>query len=451
MARKTNSIERFWQELKRRKVFGVVTTYAATAYIIIEVTNNLVEPLSLPAWIAKLVILLLGAGLPIVAILSWIFDFTPQGIKKTVSIEESESKEIVAKPVKRRLRPSYILNAILIIAVIILAWPKIFRQDTIEKLRSSGERITVAAMPFQNMTNDTTWNVWQDGIQANLIASLTNSKELKVRQTETTNNLIQSKSFTNYASITPSIARNISQELDADVFIYGNINQSGSTMRLNAQIVDSKTEDALKSFQIDGTAENILHVIDSLSVMVKNFLIITVLEKEITQDFRPYISTNYSEAYSSFILGQRAYQKRDFPTATKWYLLALRSDTGFAEVAIWLSSAYSHQGLYNQAKELCLKVYEKKDQLRPFLKTWADWLYAVYFETPNEEIKYLRQILEFDDQQPLIYYILGYNFNELYQYDKAIVELEKALEIYEKWGSKPFWINNYQFPGICIS
>ena len=93
MSESPNKLIRFWQELKRRKVFSVVTTYAATAYIIIEVTNNLVEPLSLPAWIATLVILLLGAGLPVVVILSWIFDFTPQGIKKTESLEESEGKK----------------------------------------------------------------------------------------------------------------------------------------------------------------------------------------------------------------------------------------------------------------------------------------------------------------------------------------------------------------------
>ena len=70
MSDSPNKLIRFWQELKRWKVFGAVTTYAATAYIIIEVTNNLVEPLSLPAWIAKLVILLLGVGLPVVVILS---------------------------------------------------------------------------------------------------------------------------------------------------------------------------------------------------------------------------------------------------------------------------------------------------------------------------------------------------------------------------------------------
>jgi hypothetical protein len=54
MAQKSNSFEKFWQELKRRKVFGVITTYAATAYIIIEVINNLAVPLNLPSWFATL-------------------------------------------------------------------------------------------------------------------------------------------------------------------------------------------------------------------------------------------------------------------------------------------------------------------------------------------------------------------------------------------------------------
>jgi len=170
MAHKTNSFERFWKELKRRKVFSVVTTYAATAYIIIEVTNNLAVPLHLPDWVATLILIILLIGLPVVIILSWVFDFTQKGIIKTESIEELEDKEVVIKPVKSKLRASYVLNAVLIIAVIVLAYPKIFKRNTLEKLRSSGERISVAVMPFQNMTNDTLLNVWEEMIQDNLIA-----------------------------------------------------------------------------------------------------------------------------------------------------------------------------------------------------------------------------------------------------------------------------------------
>ena len=92
MSGKPNSLTRFWFELKRRKVFRVVAMYAGTAYIIIEVVNNLVEPLHLPSWISTLVVLLLGIGLPVVVVVSWIFDITPEGVQKTGPIKETGSK-----------------------------------------------------------------------------------------------------------------------------------------------------------------------------------------------------------------------------------------------------------------------------------------------------------------------------------------------------------------------
>jgi tetratricopeptide (TPR) repeat protein len=65
-------------------------------------------------------------------------------------------------------------------------------------------------------------------------------------------------------------------------------------------------------------------------------------------------------------------------------------------------------------------------------------LYAIFFETPYEEIKCLRQRLENDDQMPSIHYSIGRAYLDgLYQYDKAIPEFEKALEIYNKWDTKP--------------
>ena len=136
-------------------------------------------------------------------------------------------------------------------------------------------------MPFQNMTNDTIWNVWQDGIQDNLITSLAFSDGLKVRQIKSINGLLKSKEFSNYASMTPAIASSISQKLDASILIYGSINQAGITIRINAQLIDRKTTESIKSFQVDGTAENILKIVDSLSRLVTNFLLISKLENRI--------------------------------------------------------------------------------------------------------------------------------------------------------------------------
>jgi len=366
--------------------------------------------------------------------------------------ERKEEKEKSTKIPKRKLLSGITILVVLIFAAVI-AYPKIFKRITLERLRASGERISVAVMPFQNMTNDTSWNVWQEGIQDMLIASLSNSQEeLKVRQAESINDLIQNKGLTNYASITPSLASTISQKLDANVFIYGNIKKAGSTVRVYAQLIDSKTEEVFKSFQIEDSAkeENIFQVIDSLSVVVKNFLIISKLEKEESHDIKNIVQTNSLEAYRYFIYGNNAFFiKRDYPTAVKLYSQVIAIDTNLTFASVMLSLAYLSQGLDQEAQKWCLKVYAKRDQLSMQEKLWANWLHSLYFETPYEQIKYLKQFLEIDDQEPDSYYNLGDAYNELDQYDKAIPEYKKALEIYDRWDSKPLWVLNYTNLGYC--
>ena len=62
-----------------------------------------------------------------------------------------------------------------------------------------------------------------------------------------------------------------------------------------------------------------------------------------------------------------------------------------------------------------------------------------YFETPYEVIKYWKLIQEYDDKMPVPYGNIGSAYFDLQQYDKAINEYEKQLEIYEQWDSKPRW------------
>jgi tetratricopeptide (TPR) repeat protein/TolB-like protein len=363
--------------------------------------------------------------------------------------ERIEVEEKPAKLSKRKLLTGGILLAVLFIIAAIFAYPKIFKRDTLEKLRSSGDRISVAVMPFQNMTNDTLWNVWQDGIQNELINKLTNSEELRVRQSESISELLHSKGITSYASITPSVASIISKKLDANIFIYGSIKQAGATIRINTQLINSKTKEAFKSFQIDGTAENILQVVDSVSDMVKNSLIISRLEKEVSPDILDLASTDSPEAYKYFIYGQKAYNELYYTNAIKLYLQALAIDSNLTYATIRISTAYGNIEQYDQAKKWCLRAYNKRDQMPMQLKILTNWVYATFFETPNEEIRYLKQLLEFDDQFPVFHYSLGNSYYALYQYDKAILAYEKALEIYDKWDSKPNWAYNYTNLGFA--
>ena len=348
---------------------------------------------------------------------------------------------------KPKKNPALILTSILLIIAVII-FPKIFRNHSLKDLRSSGERISVAVMPFKNMSNDTTWNVWQNGIQDMMITSFSNSSEdLTVRQTESINNLIKSQGIANYASITPSFASAISQKLDANIFIYGNIKQAGSVVRVYAQLIDSETEEVFKSFQVEDSAKegNIFRIIDSLTHMVKDFLLVSKLIKEgIPAEIKFEATTGDPEAFKSVISGNNAFfGKSDFPAAIKYYMQAIAVDSNYLYPAIMISYSYWNQSLYEEGKKWCQKVYAKKDQMPELIKIYASIVHAMFFETPYESIKYMRQLLEIDDQLPDIYTDIGYDYNRLNQYSKAIPELEKALEIYKKWGIKPLWSVSY--------
>ncbi|NNF26929.1 MAG: SUMF1/EgtB/PvdO family nonheme iron enzyme [Gemmatimonadetes bacterium] len=73
----------FWDELKRRKVVRVVTAYAVVAWVVVEVVTAVEEPLGLPSWTDTFVIVLLGVGFLVAAILAWAFDVTPDGVRRT--------------------------------------------------------------------------------------------------------------------------------------------------------------------------------------------------------------------------------------------------------------------------------------------------------------------------------------------------------------------------------
>ena len=299
------------------------------------------------------------------------------------------------------------------------------------------------------MTSDTTWDIWQGGIQNELIASLTNSEELKVRQTETVNSILTSTGTTSYASITPSFASSVSQKLEANVLIYGSIIQSGSTVRLNTQLINSKTEAVYTSFQIDGTYEKILQIIDSLSIMLKNALIISKLKKDSPFPNKYVSPTNSSDAYRFFIYGNAAFfNKMDYRAAIKFYSQAIAIDSNFFTPKIMISVTYRNMGQFDEAKKWCLNVYEQKNKLNIGQSIHIGWLHAMLFETPAEEIKYINQYLEIDDQYAPNYYELGRIYVALEQYDKAISAMRKALQIYKKWGTKPRWSNDYIMLGF---
>jgi tetratricopeptide (TPR) repeat protein/TolB-like protein len=352
---------------------------------------------------------------------------------------------------KRKLIPIFTIAALLaiIVFIVLFAYPKIFKRDTLEKLRSSGARISVIVMPFQNNSNDSLLDVWQEGIQEILINSLSNSEDLKVQQTNLITSYLKSKGFANYASITSSVASTISKKLDASVLIFGGIKQEGLIIRLNAQLIDSKSEEVIKSFQIEGPSDKIIYTTDTLSKMIRNYLIISKLGKGesplILSSFPP--STNSPDALRYYLYGSKAYATGDLITAKNWLFKSYENDSTFFLPAYLLSATFWGLGMIDQSKYWCLKIYKKREALNIIDQLRINFMYSKCFGTDFEAIQYLTQLTEIDKNDVIDLHLLGLNYSYLFQYNKAIPVLEKALEIYDEWDSKPFWDLSYTLLG----
>jgi tetratricopeptide (TPR) repeat protein/TolB-like protein len=443
-----NKLIKFWQELKRRKVFRVIAMYASTGYIIIEVINNLIAPLHLPVWTPTLIVIILSIGFPIVAILSWIFDFTPEGIKKTESSHVKRKKGTVTKQVKRSLKASDIAIAVLLVIVVVLAYPKIFKKDKLESLRSSDGRISIAVMPFQNMTNDTLWNIWQEGLQNLLITSLSNSDGLSVRQYETMSKIIGNTGNTNYASITPSFAGNIALKLEANTLIIGNIHKSGNIVRITANLIDSKSEEIYKSYEIDGrTEDDFFPITDSLAKLIKDYLEIKILKQDAGFDYKNVYTTS-AGAYKCFIQGKKYHSKLDYNSCIELYIKSVEIDSNFVSPMLMLSYAYGDIGKSEYSRKWAYKAYDRIDMVPHDIKLLIMEVKAAVDKEPAEQIKYMKEYLEINPYSTEKLYAIGWAYYNLNQWQNAIDAFEKGIGLNKHLGGKyKLWIWNYVLLG----
>jgi hypothetical protein len=85
----------FFTELKRRNVYKVAVAYTFVSWLLIQAASIFLPTFDAPAWMMKAVVVFLALGFILSAILSWVFDITPQGIKRTANISPYEALDIV--------------------------------------------------------------------------------------------------------------------------------------------------------------------------------------------------------------------------------------------------------------------------------------------------------------------------------------------------------------------
>jgi len=444
MAKSSKGAQSFWQELKRRKVFRVLAMYAGAAFVIIEVTNNIVEPLGLPDWVPTLVILLLILGFPVIAILSWIFDLTPQGVKRTEPFDAAFEGQEPIDAGRRRLRPSDIVIAVLLVAVGILVYPKIFHKDMMEGVRDQNGKVSIAVMPFENLSGDSLYNVWQGGFQNLLITTLSNSEELSVRKYQAVNDVLNNNKDINIASLSSNLASEIANKLDTRTLILGNLLRAGNKIRINAQLLNAETEEIYKTYQVDGNSEDdFFSLADSLSMMIKNYIEIKKISDQINSpEFEGTTFTNSSEAFKNYIRGWDAFRYMELGSAIEWFTKAIEADSLFINAYVFNSYANLLNGKTQLAKVWVNKANEIRSDLNTEQELMLNQLNAYYFETPYEEIKAIKQLIEIDELNPLYWHQMGFAYYKLFEYEEAVRSWEQIFAIHERRGT------DYQNPYV---
>jgi hypothetical protein len=80
----------FFAELKRRHVDKVALAYAVVAWLVIQIASILSPTFDAPAWVMETLIILLALGLIIAVLISWSFEMTPEGMKRTAEVTPGE-------------------------------------------------------------------------------------------------------------------------------------------------------------------------------------------------------------------------------------------------------------------------------------------------------------------------------------------------------------------------
>jgi TolB-like protein len=336
MPQKTNNFNRFWKELKRRNVVQVVTAYAAVSFIILQIVDIIAQPLNLPGWTMKYLIILLCAGLVIAAVLSWIYDVSAGGLKKTEPLKSDEPGKGDHTPGSANSWKiiSYVSIAIIfiLITVNVFSWAKNKEYSKLEK--------SIAVLPFMNDSPNDSTTYFLDGVMEEILNSLQKLKDLRV---------ISRTSVEQYRDRAKSIPE-IARELGVNYIVEGSGQKYGSSFRLRAQLIMARHESHLwgESFQQKITrVEDIFNIQIRIAESIANELK-TVITPEERKRIEKIPSADL-EVYDEYLKARSFltdYTRESFDKAMKYLNSAIDKNpdwaplyAGRAELWIWLQQS----------------------------------------------------------------------------------------------------------------
>jgi adenylate cyclase len=378
----------FLSELKRRRVVRVAAVYAVAAWLVIQIAETTFPHLALPSWSVTLVIVLALLGFPIALVLAWAFDITPEGVVRT---------EPVPERVRRQPRAGQIAVAGAV-AVLALAGGAftIFGGVPEDDHRSDLEQ-SIAVLPFANMSADAENEYFSDGVQEDVIATLSRIAELRV---------ISRTSTLGYKGTTRNL-REIGEELGVATILAGSVRRDGSSVRVTAQLVDARTDQNLWSETYDRQLTSIFQIQSEIAQQIAAALRVRLASGE-RERLHSQPTSNLT-AYDEYLRGRhhaRSTNRSDTEAAITFFKRALDLDPAYALAYAGLGRAYMARSGYLEGawKDSAVVMVDRAASLAPRDGEVLAAQGIVYqnFGRVRESLAILRRAAEFAPNSALV-------------------------------------------------
>ena len=220
----------FFRELRRRNVYRAAAAYAVAGWLVVQIATQVLPIFDVSALALRIIVLVIVAGFPLVLVLAWVYEVTPQGIVRTEDVPPDIS---ITRRTGQRLN-AVIIGTLVIAVSFLVAQRYLFPQRAADTKSAVSDK-SIAVLPFANLSEDKSNAFFAEGIQDEILTRLAKIGALKV---------ISRTSTQRYAS-SPDNLPEIARQLGVANILEGSVQKIGDAVHINVQLIRAATDDHL--------------------------------------------------------------------------------------------------------------------------------------------------------------------------------------------------------------
>ncbi len=403
----------FLNELKRRNVLRVGVAYVVGSWLLIQVAETIFPLFGFGDTPARLVVIVLAIAFIPSMVLSWVFEITPEGLKRDADVDREQSiTHVTGKKLDR------IILVVLALALGYFAFDKFVLdpakdQTKIETARQEGRTEafvqsygdkSIAVLPFVNMSDDAGNEYFSDGISEELLNLLSKIPEMRVISRSS------AFSFKGKDIDIPTIAT----QLNVAYILEGSVRKAGNQVRITAQLIEARSDTHLWSETYDRELVQIFKVQDEISVAI-----IAALKERLGLEFEAVsleIAAVNTEAHDAYLRGRHLIVQRTKATvegAVKEFEKAIALDPDYALAHAELAMATLLSSIYG-------------DLTDP--------------EAISKATPHIERSLALDPNLAQAHAAKGFLFRRQREYEEALTHFERATQINPNYSMVHTWM-----------